>query len=139
MVANLISASLLVCGTVLWEKNDVPSAIRVMSAILLGPGVSAVQFATLVQLSANLDFSPHTLLVQILGPTHAPLAQSAAQRFVFGSRIDPTEPGGFTMSTDFNFHIAGLGTHWVQAVVDGEVVIQIPILIQRKQTGSLQR
>ncbi len=110
-----------------------------MSAILLAPGASSVQLVTLVQLSANQDYFPHTLLVQILGPTHALLAQSAPQRFVFGSRIDPAGPGGFTMSIDFNFAISTIGIHWVQALVDGDIVTQIPIVIQRRQTGFLQR
>ena len=43
------------------------------------------------------------------------------------------------MSTDFNFGISETGTHWVQALVDGQLVAQIPIVIQRRQTGFFQR
>jgi len=60
--SNVIAA-IVACESLIWEKNnDVPSAIRVLSAIQLVAPNSIVRFTTLTILhNLSPDYLPHTL------------------------------------------------------------------------------
>jgi len=68
----------------------------------------------------------------VIAPDHTNIVGSGAPyRFVYGYKISPDAPGGFMMSTPFIFEVKQLGTHWIQAYLDGQLKTQIPIFIQQ--------
>jgi len=136
-VSSKAIASLLACETVIWDReSNLPTAVRIIGGVQVAPGNTSIQFVTLVLLhNPEYDISPHTLRVQVL---QAPdfktvVAAGPPQRFVYGYKMSPVAPGGFSMTTHFNFRVAEMGVYWVQAVLDGELAIQIPLIIQRMQ------
>lgn len=133
LLTVLISASLLLCESVLWEKNiDLPTAIRILSSIQVAPSSDSVQLFSLVHLySSGLDLMPHTVAAQIVDPTGQVVAPSEPFRFVYGYKVDANGPGGFILSTQFNFHVNYMGVHWAQLLLDGELVTQVPLMLRR--------
>jgi len=131
--SNVI-VSLVACESLIWEKDkDIPSAIRVLSAIQITPLASTVHFTTLTILyNPSLDFLPHTLQLHVTAPDLKRIASALPYRFVYGYKLSQADPGGFMLSTAFILEVKQLGTHWIQAYLDGELKMQIPIFIQRK-------
>jgi len=54
----LLSANTLVCETVLWEKTDLPTLVRAMSALALGPGELGPVVSNTGDLLAKIRFTP---------------------------------------------------------------------------------
>jgi hypothetical protein len=62
----LLSANILVCETVLTEKTDMLSAIRMMDTIRVAPSNNSVHFYVVTRvMSQPEDFSQHVLKVQM--------------------------------------------------------------------------
>ena len=134
MPSSLISASLIVCESVIWEKdNNVPTAIRVVNSFSLAPNL-VVHFFTLVYLHAMpMDYMPHMLQVQALDPQSNIAASGPPFQFVYGNRLDFSGPGGFVLSTKFDFVVRIEGVYWVQAFLDGGLLTQVPLILTRKR------
>lgn len=62
----VLSANILVCETVLTEKTDVLSAIRMMDTIKIAPNSNAAHFYAITRVTSQPgDFSPHVIKVQV--------------------------------------------------------------------------
>lgn len=125
--------SLLVCESVIWEReNNLPTAIRILDAIRLPKDRIHVRFFSLLTLhEPSVDFRSHSVVLQILAPDQSVPAVALPHRFVYGRKIDPGSPGGFYLGTEFNFEAKLFGTYWVQASLDGILLMQVPFLVTR--------
>ena len=64
------------------------------------------------------------------------VADAPPHSFVYSYRMDPTGPGAFMLTTEFNLDLAtfgDLGAFWVQLSVDGEYVEQTPLTLLWKR------
>jgi len=135
-----VSVSLIVCESVLHEdKSGAVSAIRIMDILMVGSLSVVARFFVLSYVhSRPLDFEQHVAQVQLMGirdgqwvsVSHAP-----PHSFVYSYRMDPSGPGGFILTTEFNLNLAkfgDLGIFWVQLTIDGVVAEQTPLTLLRK-------
>jgi len=132
-----ISASLLVCQTVLHEKTGGPSAIRIMDVLTIGRLSPIAEFTVLTYLHSNPgDFSSHTLKLQMVGRNDEDwvvVADAPEERFVYGHNIDPSGPGGYALTTQFTLNpqvMGSLGLYFVQALLDGDLLAQTPFMLK---------
>lgn len=130
-----VTANLILCETLVWERgNELPTAVRILNSIQLTPLSTGVHFFSLVGVyKASYDFNPHTLQVVMLAPPDYKviIAAGPPQRFVYGYRLTQAAPGGFLLGTEFNVVIATLGVYWIQALLDNELVSQVPLLLSK--------
>jgi hypothetical protein len=133
-----ISASVIVCESVLTEKSGLLSAIRIMDSLRVPPGATIARFFALTRIHAKpLDFLPHVLQVRMVFPAGddwVPVSTAPDHRFSYGYNIEKTAPGGFNLTTEFNIDLkplGGLGTYYVQALLDGKYLNQCPITLRR--------
>ena len=131
----LLSANTLVCETVLWEKTDVPTLVRVMSALALGPGNNFAHFFVVTFLSCQPgDSLSHTLRVQITNPNGQPIAEAQPFPFNYGYKVDPNGPGAFILATEFNIDVTRTGlpvNGLVSAFLDDQSVTCVPLMLRR--------
>jgi hypothetical protein len=115
----------------IWEKGtNLPTAVRVLNAVQVR--VLPVHFFALTSLhKIGLDFFPHELQVAVLDPHHNRVAEAPISRFVYGYNISKEAPGGYVLGTQFELQISEFGVFWVQAFLDKELAIQVPILLLR--------
>ena len=135
------SVSLLICESVLNEKTEAVSAIRIMDIVMLGPLSPVARFFVLPYLhSRTVDFAQHVAKVQMLGIRNgawAVVAEAPPHNFVYsyGTLPPGIGPGAFMLTTEFNLNLTTfgeLGTFWIQLSVDGELEEQTPITLLRK-------
>lgn len=126
------SASLILCESVLWEKNtELPSAIRILDTLEFDPSnTSAHFFALTILRTTSPDPTSHVLNVQLMGPTGAIVAAANTFEFKYGYKFGPSMPGLFVLSTEFNIRVTALGVHWMQAVLDGAAVAAAPLTLR---------
>jgi hypothetical protein len=131
----LISASVIICETVLLEKTDVMSAIRIMNVLNIAQGNDFARFSSMTFLhSTPGDFSRHVLKVQMLRSTGELIAEGPDASFVYGYRLDPSGAGGYTLTTNFNLNlriVGQLGQFAVWAFLDGARVSGATIMLRR--------
>jgi hypothetical protein len=136
----LLSANLILCDTVLWETppkgGKVPSVIRLMSSISVPPGNDLAHFFAVTFLSSQPgDFLRHELKIQVTDKSgKTVISQAADWDFVYGYILDPSDPGGFILTTEFNIDIRPyqlpLGC-LVSACLDGQIVARTPLILRR--------
>lgn len=133
------SVSLIVCESVLNEKTESVSAIRIMDVLAVGPLSTSARFFVVTYLhSRPLDFGQHVAKVQLTGLRDGQwisVAEAPAHDFAYSYRTVASGPGAFMLSTEFNLDLTTLGelgTFWVQLSVDGEQVEQTPLTLLRK-------
>lgn len=133
------SVSLIICESVLSEKTGGVSAIRIMDVLFIGRLSSAARFFVLSYLhSGSIDFQKHVAKVQLAAfrdGQWVSLAEAPDHGFVYSYRLDPTGPGAFMLTTEFNLDlttIGPLGTFWIQLMIDGGLAAQTPIMLRRK-------
>jgi hypothetical protein len=138
--AGPLSVSLIICETVLNEKTESVSAIRIMDALTFKPLARAARFFVLTYLhSRPFDIERHVAIVQLAGLRDGKwtsFAEAPPHTFVYSYRLDPNAPGAFMLTTEFNLDLATLGelgTFWVQLAVDGEIIGRTPITLLRQQ------
>jgi hypothetical protein len=133
----LLSANVIVCESVLIEKTDVASAIRMINALTSSPSSSIVRFKVHTTVSSSpLDFQPHVLLVEMRAPDGQIFVSAPEYKFVFGNKVDNTGPGFFNLTTDFNLELATLSpmvptTYMISVYLDGQRVAGTPIMLRR--------
>lgn len=131
----LLSASIIICETVLLEKTDLMSAIRIMNVLSIAEANNFARFSSVTFLhSAPGDYSRHVLKVQLLRSTGEVIAEGVDESFVYGYRIDPIGAGGYTLTTNFNLDlrtIGPLGQFAIWAFLDGTRVCGATIMLRR--------
>jgi hypothetical protein len=131
----LLSASVIICETVLLEKTEVISAIRIMNALSIAEGNNFARFSSITFLHGTPgDYSQHVLKVQMVKSTGELVAQGPEQPFVYGYKIDPSGAGGYTLTTNFNLDlrtIGPLGQYAIWAFLDGVRVGGATIMLRR--------
>jgi hypothetical protein len=133
------SVSLIICESVLSEKTGGVSAIRIMDVLSIGPQSLAARFFVISYLhSSSMDFQQHFAKVHLVALRNGQwvsVAEAPDHGFIYSYRLDPTGPGAFLLTTEFNLDltdIGELGTFWVQLMIDGQLVAQTPIMLRRK-------
>ncbi|HTW66739.1 MAG TPA: hypothetical protein VME17_19100 [Bryobacteraceae bacterium] len=130
-----LSANILICETVLTEKTDVLSAIRMMDTIKIAPGNNSVHFYSMTRVSSMPgDFDPHVLKVQVTHQNGTLITEAPEHRFQYGYRMDLGGPGGFILTTEFTIGIETLPLPagcLVTANLDGKSVARMPFMLRR--------
>ncbi len=131
----LLTANIIVCETILVEKTDVISAIRVMNTLSLAPGNNfAHVFVVTFLASQPRDLSQHILKVRVTQLNGLTIAEAPDYPFVYGYRFDVSGLGGFTLTTEFNIDTSGLGIPSncaVSADLDGQPVARTTLTLRR--------
>src|ERR1700722_1329953 len=103
----LLSANIAICETVIWETNNVPTLVRVLTILALGPGTTFARFSAVTGLNSQPgDYDQHTLQVMITDRAGNRIDDAKPYNFVYGYKIDPAGPGGFILTTAFNLNIS---------------------------------
>jgi hypothetical protein len=133
-----LSASLVICESVLTEKTEVISAIRIMTSLRIAPDSNFVRFYALTVLTSYpQDTQSHVLRVLMIekrGDEWEAIATAQDHSFFFGYNVDPSGPGAYFLTTEFVIDVSRLthmGTCFVQALLDGERVAMAPITLRR--------
>jgi len=131
----LLSANIILCESVLLERNDVASAVRIVNVITLAPGNNVAHFKAHTMLNSDsADLSTHVLQLQVFTRSGQLVVSAPQYRFVFANRLDFSGPGAFNLTTDFNVDInqlPALGYFTVVVFLDGERVATTPIMLRR--------
>jgi|RhiMetdeSRZDD1v2_1073273.scaffolds.fasta_scaffold1070144_1 hypothetical protein len=136
-MAKPISASLVLCESVLIEKTGIVSAIRILTSVNIPLSVNSIRFYALTFLtSPPHDTELHvlrTLMIEERADGWNAIATAPDQTFHYGYAVDQHGPGGFYLSTEFTIDVTKLATSgifFVQAWLDGERVAQTPITLR---------
>jgi hypothetical protein len=131
----LLSANIILCENVLTEKTEMSSAIRLLDVLRLAPGTNnAHLFAITRVYSQPGDFGQHTLRITANDRNAGLITQAPDYRFQSGYRIDPSGPGGFVLTTEFNIDVSLLRlptTCVVNAFLDSQLVAHTPLTLSR--------
>jgi hypothetical protein len=133
----LLSANILVCELVLWEKTDVPTIVRAMSVIGLSPTRQFAHFFSVTTVNCHPgDFLTHALRVGVSDRTGAFIAQAPPYNFVYGYKVDPAGVGGFVLTSEFNLDVSQISlptSCLVSAFLDSEPnpVAKTPLILRR--------
>jgi hypothetical protein len=135
---DVIAAKIILCESVLTEETGLPSAIRILDMIGLSAGTSSIHFFAITNIHYKpLDFAHHVLsvrLVRLQNGQWNTIAAGDDYGFSFGHRHSLTAPGSVVLTTEFNLPLAQLGelgTFYIQAWLDGEMVTHTPITLRR--------
>ena len=136
---SLISATIIVCESVLTEQNGVPSAIRLIDILTLASGNPIAHFFTITNLHAvSLDPEKHRLAIKmrrpVLGGGWETVAETTEREFVYSHRLSLTAPGACLLTTEFNVNVdmlGGLGTFYLEAWLEGKMVAHTPLTLRR--------
>jgi hypothetical protein len=108
---GLLSSNIAVCETIIWERSDVPTLIRVMSVITLRPDATSVHFLVVTSLDSQPgDLDPHTVLITVADKNGNIVASTEPFGFSYGYKLDPNGPGAFIMTTEVTLEISKLPT-----------------------------
>ncbi len=132
----LLSANVIICESVLTEKTDVTSAIRILNVLTVSPSKNLATFRVHTALASTpTDFEQHVVKVWMHPLDSAVVAAEAPEyRFVYGRKIDFSGPGAFNLTTDFNLDLRPLGDlgHYLIVVsLDGQLVARTPLTLRR--------
>lgn len=131
----LLSANILLCESVLTEKSEVSSAIRIVNVVTAAPGQATAHFFAHTMLnSQSLEPTPHVLQIQIFTREGQPVSSAPEYRFVYSNRVDVSGPGAFNLTTEFNIdlsHFPPMAYYVVAAFLDGQRVATTPIMLRR--------
>jgi hypothetical protein len=133
----LLSANILLCEFVLWEKSDVPTIVRSMSTIGLSREREFAHFFSVTTLHSDPgDSQFHSLRVCVSDQTGNTITQTSPYAFQYGYKIDPSGPGGFILTSEFNLDVTKLKLPTcclVSAFLDAipQPVATIPLMLRR--------
>jgi hypothetical protein len=126
-VAKPLAVNMVICETVLTEKDtDIVSMIRTMNCLTIVPNTnnSAHFFVVTSVASQPGDFLRQVMKVQMCTRDAKLVAEAPEYPFIYGYKIDPMGPGGFTLATEFTLDLSPLeplGLYLLCAFVDGEI------------------
>ena len=132
----LLAANVIICESVLNEKTDVASAIRILNALTVSTTQTFATFRVHTMLaSTSMDFQQHVVQVW-MHPIQNNIAVASAQefRFIYANKLDYSGPGAFNLTTTFTLDLRPLGAlgHYIVSVsLDGQVVANAPIMLRR--------
>ena len=132
----LLSANILLCEFVLWERNDIPTMVRTMSTIALSPTRQSAHFFAVTTVHCQPgDFGFHSLLVGVSEGGNF-ISRTPPHSFQYGYKIDPSGAGGFILTSEFNLDVSQLRlpmNDFVCAYLDTlpEPVAKTPLMIRR--------
>jgi hypothetical protein len=119
----------------LTEKTGLVSAIRIMDVLTIRAAGFA-HFVTLTKLHSAQprDLSPHVLAVRAVGPDGVTVVASGEPYpFAYGYGAEPSAPGGFMLTTEFNLDSSAPGgTYDIQAWLDRVLVARTPLTLLRQ-------
>lgn len=131
----LISANVVLCETVLIEKNDVASAIRIINVITVAPGSHLASFKAHTILNCDtFDFSQHVVQLQVFRRDGAIVGSAPPYNFIFANRVDTTGPGAFNLTTEFTIDMTRLPRfdyYFVAVFVDGNRIGGTPLMLRK--------
>lgn len=132
----LLSANVIACETVLFEKNDVPSAVRIMSVLTLPPGRTDAHFFSVTFLHCQPgDHIPHKLRIHVARSDGSLVADAPEHPFLYGYRVDPRGPGAYILTTEFNIDVTRLAMPCdclIIASLDGNAVARAPVMLRQQ-------
>lgn len=132
----LLTANVIICESVLSEKTDVSSAIRILNALTISPTQTVATFRVHTMLASTpMDFEQHSVQVW-MRPMQKDIvvASAPAFKFVYGNKLDYSGPGAFNLTTTFtvDLHKLGaLGHFLISVTLDGQMVASAPIMLRR--------
>lgn len=130
-----ISASLVVCESVLREATGGLSVIRIMDVLHCGRTSPFARFHVVTYLHSDKgDFDHHSVKVQMVAESGGVVASAPDQSFLYGYKIDPYGYGAFALTTEFTLDLTKmgqLGRYFIQALLDGSVVAATPFMLRR--------
>ena len=136
MPTPIISISGFLCERVLREADGVHSAIRIVDVFYVPdvPG-GMMEFRALVSIKAQPgDDSEHLVDWKLENPDGTErLLDGTAKTVTFGSLLGPKVPGGANLVVHFNIPAEVLGTHFLHVLLDGEVVLTLPLTLLHPQ------
>ena len=111
-----------------------------MDALSLGASSQSARFFVLTYLHSHPnDQASHRIKVQMVGrsgETWVTAASAPEEPFLYGYKVDPSAPGAFLLTTEFNLDLRPiehmLGLFYIQVFVDGEFVAQTPLTLRRR-------
>jgi hypothetical protein len=134
----LLAANVIICESVLNEKTDVASAIRILNALTIAPAQNFATFRVHTMLTSTpMDFQQHIVKVwmrPIENENSVMVADAPEFRFVFANKLDFSGPGAFNLTTTFTLDLRPLGTlghYFVSVSLDGQIVANAPIMLRR--------
>ena len=134
---KFISASIVVCESVLTEKTGILTAVRITDSFILNQAAAFAHFYTVTFVrSLPMDFQQHRLKIQIVrkvGTTWVTLAEAPEHYFNHHYTV-LSEPVSFSLTTEFTLALGPLEplrSYFVQAWLDGEMVVQTPLTLRR--------
>jgi hypothetical protein len=116
------------------ESARMHSLIRVVDTFAVS-GATLRFFVVCHLHSSPSDTAPHVLTIQMMGRRDSnwiPLAGAPPKVFKYGYNLNPSGPGGFVLSTEFNLDMnkTGFGLFYIQALLDGQLVAQVPLTLR---------
>ena len=121
-----LSANVIVCQQVLTEKTELLSAIRIVDTLQISPGYDYAHFSVVTIVVSNPgDIWPHVLKVVMTTWDGREVASAADYKFSYGYKADPTGPGGFRLTTQFDVDLRQLdtlGQFLIRVFLDGELL-----------------
>ena len=101
-----LSANIIACETVLSERTEIVSAVRILNVLAIGAGNNFARFSTLTFVTSQPgDLGQHNLQVRMQTMHGELVAQAPGYPFVYGYKIDLTGPGAFMLTTNFNIDL----------------------------------
>jgi hypothetical protein len=134
LAMSLLSANVIVCETVITEKSDVMSAIRIMNVLTIKTGNFARFNSVAFLISQPRDFERHNLKVQMVTMDGELVASAPDHLFVYGHKVDPDGVGAYTLTTEFNLDLeplGKLGRYAIWVFLDGKNVTGTTLVLRR--------
>jgi hypothetical protein len=137
MPADLIYASAVLCEKVLMEDDGIASAIRMVDVVFvkLDPSVAPeLRPPVMLTLLAAMRFEPlvfedHSFEVDLIRPDGEKVQLLERQLVKAQPSKFPGAPHGFTARLQFGLVPRNLGTCFITAKLDGEVVARVPLTL----------
>jgi hypothetical protein len=127
------AANVVLCESVLAEKSGFLSAMRLINVITFTAQSPRFSFKALTSLNADPgDLTFHSIHVQLVRGDGYIAAHTTPLQFTYGYSIDPSGPGAFYLTTNFDLLASESmpGNYAVVAFVDGVAVARAPLMLR---------
>jgi hypothetical protein len=128
----VLSANVLLCESVTQDRG-LQTANRIVDIFTFSLAQPLIRFKALTLLTGDpADYRQHAVQLEMRGYGTIPASTSPLQ-FYFAHAFDPAAPGGYQLTTNFEFGrsiLPGLGTFSVVVLVDSVEVARTPITLR---------